>query len=55
MTPEEMKTYYIGQYCDLQEIKKANGDHENSVLDYQIKEVTAKLAALSVNVEDLSL
>ena len=55
MTPEEMKTYYITAYSDLQKIKKANGDYKNEELDYQIKVMAAKLASLSVNVEDLSL
>ncbi len=55
MTLEEMKTVYIGQFCDLQKIKKANDGHKNEELEYQIREVTAKLASLSVNVEDLTL
>ena len=55
MTPEEIKAYLITAYSDLQKIKKANGDHENAELDYQIKVTAAKLASLSVNVEDLTL
>ena len=55
MTLEEMKTSLITEYCNLQRIKNANNGHENKELDYQIKEVTAKLASLSVNVEELTL
>ena len=55
MTTEEMRTVYIDQFCDLQKIKKANDGHENDELDYLIKKISAKLAALSVNVEDLTL
>ena len=55
MALEEMKTYYIDQFCNLQKIKKANGGHENEELAYQIKETAAKLAVLSVSVEGLTL
>ncbi|MBR5969116.1 MAG: hypothetical protein IK016_02085 [Lachnospiraceae bacterium] len=55
LTREELVTSLIEQFSNLQEIKRENGTHENKVLDYQIKVVTAKLASLSVNVEDLTL
>ena len=55
MTPEEMKTYFIENYSELQAIKQDNGGHENKTLDYRIKVISAKLASLGVNVEDLTL
>lgn len=55
MTTEEMKTSLIDQYTDFQEIKQANNGYENAELDYKIKRTAAKLAALGVNVEDLTL
>ena len=54
-TDEELITITIDRYTDLQRIKKANGDHENSELDYLIKVTTAKLSSLGVNVEDITL
>lgn len=55
MTREELTTNLIELFSILQTIKKENGGHENKMLEYQIKVVTAKLASLSVNVEDLTL
>ena len=55
MTEKELITVTIDKYTDLQRIKKANGNTENSVLDYQIRIVTAKLSSMGVNVEDLTL
>ena len=55
MTPDEMKTSLIDQFTMLQEIKQANDGHENKALDYKIKVLTAKLSALGINVEDLTL
>ncbi len=55
MTDNELKSILIEQYTNLQRIKKANGDTVNTELDYQIKTTTAKLASMSVNVEDLNL
>ena len=52
---EEMKNVLIDQFTMLQEIKEANGTYENKELDYKIKTISAKLAALGVNVEDLTL
>ena len=55
MTDKELITITIDRYTDLQRIKKANGGHENSELDYLIKVTTAKLSSLGVNVEDITL
>ncbi|MBR1875636.1 MAG: hypothetical protein IJ805_00850 [Lachnospiraceae bacterium] len=54
MTDQEMKNLLIDQYCDYQEIKKAETS-ENEVLEYKIKRLSAKLSSLGVNVEDLTL
>lgn len=37
MTDKELTTVTIDRYTDLQRIKKANGEHENLELEYQIK------------------
>ncbi len=55
MTDKELITVTIDRYTDLQQIKKANGGHENEMLDYLIKVTTAKLSSLGVNVEDITL
>lgn len=55
MTDNELKSILIEQYTNLQRIKKANGTKENEEWEYQIKTTTAKLSAMSVNVEDLAL
>ena len=55
MTTEEMRNILIDEFTMLQEIKADNGGHENKSLNYKIKVITAKLAALGVNVEDLTL
>ncbi|MCH5338349.1 MAG: hypothetical protein J1E03_06170 [Acetatifactor sp.] len=55
MTDKELITITIDRYTDLQRIKKANGNHENSELDYLIKVTIAKLSSLGVNVEDITL
>ena len=55
MADNELKSLLIEQYTNLQRIKKANGTNRNEELDYQIKATTAKLSAMSVNVEDLNL
>ena len=55
MTDKELITITIDRYTDLQQIKKANGGHENEQLDYLIRVTTAKLASLGVNVEDITL
>lgn len=55
MSDKELITTTIDRYTDLQQIKKANGGHENEMLDYLIKVTTAKLSSLGVNVEDITL
>ena len=55
MTDKELITITIDRYAELQQIKKANGDHENEMLDYSIKLAVAKLSSLGVNVEDITL
>ena len=52
MTREEIKSVHLDQSTMLQEIKAANEGH---YLEYKIKTISAKLAALGVNVEDLTL
>lgn len=37
VTDKELITTTIDRYTELQQIKKANGDHENPQLDYYIK------------------
>ena len=54
MTDKELICITIDKYTDLQQIKKANGGHENTELDYQIKVTAAKLALFGVNVEDIT-
>lgn len=55
MTDRELITVTIDRYTDLQRIKKANGNHDNPELDYQIKVAVAKLSSLGVSVEDITL
>ncbi len=55
MSDKELITITIDRYTDLQQIKKANGGHENEMLDYFIKVTTAKLSSLGVNAEDITL
>ena len=55
MSDKELITVTIDRYADLQQIKKANGGHENEMLDYLIKVTVAKLSFLGVNVEDITL
>ncbi|MDE7479394.1 MAG: hypothetical protein K2M91_15915 [Lachnospiraceae bacterium] len=55
MTDKELIATTIDRYADLQQIKKANGGHENEMLDYLIKVTTAKLSYLGVNVENITL
>lgn len=47
MSDKELITTTIDRYTDLQQIKKANGGHENEVLDYLIKVTAAKLSSLA--------
>ncbi|WWR21580.1 hypothetical protein V1226_09500 [Lachnospiraceae bacterium JLR.KK009] len=55
MTDKELITITIDRYAELQQIKKANGNHENEILDYSIKLAVAKLSSMGVNVEDITL
>lgn len=53
MTEKEQMTMLIENYTDLQRIKSAvDKDKE---IDYQIKTVKAKLAALGITTEDLDI
>lgn len=45
MTREEVTNATIDTYMNLQCIKKANGDHDNPELNYQIKDVISKLSS----------
>ncbi len=55
MTEKELISVTIDRYTDLQQIKKANGDYKNEMLDYLIEVTVAKLSSLGVNVEDITL
>lgn len=55
MSDKELIATTIDRYTDLQQIKKANGGHENEMLDYLIKVTAAKLSSLGVNAEDITL
>ena len=55
MATEEMRNNLIDQFTMLQEIKAANVGRENKELDYKVKAISAKLAALGANTEDLTL
>ena len=55
MSDKELIVITIDKYTDLQKIKKANGNHENKELDYQIKVTLAKLASLGVSAEDITI
>ena len=55
MTDNELKIMLIEQYTNLQRIKKANIDLKNDELEYQIKSTIAKLSAIGINVDDLTL
>lgn len=55
MTEKELITTMIDKYTDLQRIKKANGDYENSELDYQLKVIKNKLSALGIPTEEYEM
>ena len=55
MTEKELITIMIDKYTDLQRIKKANGDHENTELDYQLKVIKNKLSALGIPTEEYEM
>lgn len=43
----------IDYYKNLQAIKRANGNHENKVLDYEIKTTRVKLESFGINLHSL--
>ena len=55
MIREEIINATIDTYMNLQRIKKANGDHDNLELDYQIKGVISKLSSMGVNAKEITL
>jgi len=55
MSDKELITVMIDRYTDLQRIKKANGDHENSELDYQLRVIKNKLSALGIPTEEYEM
>ncbi len=55
MSDKQLVCVMIDQYGILQRIKKANGDHENKELDYELKLIVIKLSLWGVNVEDITL
>lgn len=55
MSEKELLTVMIDKYIDLQRIKKANGDHENTELDYQLKVIKNKLSALGIPTEEYEM
>lgn len=55
MTEKELITIMIDKYTDLQRIKKANGDHENNELDYQLRVIKNKLSALGIPTEEYEM
>lgn len=55
MSDKELVTMTIEHFTDLQRIKKANGDTVNEELDYQIRITTAKLSAMGISIEDISM
>lgn len=55
MSDKELVGVMIDQYGMLQRIKKANGNQENSELDYELKLIVAKLSSWGVNIEDITL
>jgi len=54
MSDKELISTAIDYYAALQRIKKANGDNENTELDYELKVIVAKLSSYGVNVEDIT-
>ena len=55
MTIDEMRRQEIENYCRLQRIKHDNGEQENFTLDYEIKQSTALLESMGVNLENLKI
>lgn len=55
MTEKELIATMIDKYTDLQRIKKANGNHENAELDYQLKVIKNKLSTLGIPIEEYEM
>ena len=55
MSDKELVCVMIDQFGALQRMKKANGNHRNSKLDYALKLIAAKLYAFGVNVGNITL
>lgn len=55
VTREELINSEVDNFARLQEIKQANGGHENKKLDYEIKLSIAKLSTFGMSVEDITL
>lgn len=55
VSKEELVAVSIDRCANCQRIKKTNGGHENTELDYSLKIAIAKLSSPDVNVEDLTL
>lgn len=55
MAEKELITITINRYAELQQIKKADGNHENEILDYFIKLAVTKVSSMGINVEDITL
>lgn len=50
---QEIVNATIDYYKNLQAIKRANGEHENKVLNYEIKCTRTKLESFGVNLQGL--
>lgn len=55
VTEKELITVMIDKYIDLQRIKKANGDHENTELAYQLRVIKNKLSVLGIPTEEYEM
>lgn len=53
MNQYEVINSTIDYYKNLQAIKRANNDHENKVLDYEIKTTRVKLESFGINLHSL--
>lgn len=53
MNQYEVINSTIDYYKNLQAIKRANNDHENKVLDYEIKITRVKLESFGINLHSL--
>lgn len=55
MNQFEIVNNTIDYYKNLQMIKNANSNHENKVLDYEIKITEIKLEKIGINFNDLKI